>query len=92
MKGQLDVFDDFEIKYHHAFNDYKTIGGRKTPYTDSFKLPLTDRNRRLLGIPFDLSYPKGYEIEGYIADNDGNEVSKCVYEITEVTINTLEPY
>lgn len=88
----LDVFDDFEIKYNHQYEDYKTIGGKIMPYTDSFKVPLTPNNRELTGVIFDATYPNKYKVDGRMLYNDLTVAFYFVADILGQTINTLQPY
>ena len=67
----LDLFEDFEIKYTHQFEDYKEIGGKTMPYTNKIKIPLTQRNRDLCGIPFDATYPIAHSVDGKVLYTDG---------------------
>ena len=88
----LDIYEDFKVEYNHQYEDYKNLTGKKLPYTSKFKIPLTNQNRRLCGVPFDLTYPKAYNIQGRVSDNDGSVVFYCRYEIDSQTTNILEPY
>lgn len=88
----LDLFEDFEIKYNHQYLDYKSVSGNKIPYTNKFKIPLTDRNRSLCTVIFDATYPKKYSIDGRAVYNSGEVAFYFVADIEGQTINVLEPY
>jgi len=88
----LDTFEDFEIKYNHQYEDYSTIGGRKIPYSNKFKIPTTNRNRNLCTIPFDLAYPLQKDIDGRMLYEDGTLAFEFVAQTDGQTINVLEPY
>jgi len=88
----LDVFDDFKVSYNHAFEDSKSLSGKKIPYTSSFKIPLTDRNRALCGIPFDITFPRSYEVEGDVVTDEGELMFTAIYEIQSIRVNVLQPY
>lgn len=88
----LDLFKDFEIKYNHDIYDYKEFGGRKMPYTEKFKVPMTLSNRERLGVDFDLTYPTSYELNGKVLFSDDSLAFNCKVYVLGSSINTLEPY
>lgn len=88
----LDVFDDFQIKYNHQYEDYKEVGGKRIPYTNKFKVPLTDRNRKLCGIPFDATYPLFRSTKAQVLKHDGELSFTATAEINRSVINVLAPY
>jgi hypothetical protein len=88
----LDIFEDFEIRYNHQYDDYNEVGGKRIPYTNKFKIPLTDRNRYLCGIPFDATYPLFHSVAGRMLYSSGTVAFNFIADIEKQTINVLEPY
>lgn len=88
----LDLFEDFEIKYNHQYEDYDTIGGNKIPYTNKFKIPQTKRNRNLCGVPFDVTYPAAQSLDGRASYSDGSVAFYFITDIERQVVNVLEPY
>lgn len=88
----LDLFEDFEIKYNHQYEDYKTIEGRAIPYTGKFKLPTTQNNRYLTGVLFDATYPTTHSVDGRMLYNDQTVAFYFIADIEGQKINTLQPY
>ena len=88
----LDLFEDFEVKYNHQYQDYKEVSGNRIPYTNKFKIPLTPRNRSLCGVPFDATYPLAQSVDGRALYNDGTVAFSFVTDIERQVINVLEPY
>ena len=88
----LDIFEDFEIRYNHQYEDYNGIAGKRIPYTNKFKIPLTDRNRYLCGIPFDAAYPLFHSVAGRMLYSSGVVAFNFIADIERQMINVLEPY
>ena len=83
----LDVFEDFKIDYNHQYEDYKEIGGKRMPYTSSFKIPLTSNNRDLCGVPFDATYPLSHSVDGRMLYND---LTVAFYFIADIEGQTIK--
>ena len=88
----LDVFEDFEVTYNHQFEDYKSIAGRKIPYTNKFKIPTTPNNRILCGLPIDADYPVNRDIDGKMFYSNGLIAFDFIATIEGQEIDTLQPY
>lgn len=88
----LDVFEDFEIKYNHQYEDYSSVGGKRIPYTNKFKIPTSTNNRNLCGLPFDLAYPTQQSVEGKMLYEDGTLAFEFIADIEGQTVNVLQPY
>lgn len=88
----LDMFEDFEVKYNHQFEDYNSLSGRKIPYTNKFKIPTTKNNRLLCGLPIDANYPVSREVDGRMYYSNGLIAFDFVATIEGQQIHTLQPY
>lgn len=88
----LDVFEDFEVAYNHQFEDYKSLAGRKIPYTNKFKIPTTPNNRILCGLPIDANYPVSRDVDGKMYYSNGLIAFDFIANIEGQEINTLQPY
>ena len=88
----LDVFEDFEVTYNHQFEDYKSLSGRKIPYTNKFKIPTTENNRILCGLPIDANYPTSRDIDGKMYYSNGLIAFDFIATIEGQEIDTLQPY
>ena len=88
----LDVFEDFEVTYNHQFEDYKTLAGRKIPYTNKFKIPTTPNNRVLCGLPIDANYPVSRDVDGKMYYSNGLIAFDFICTIEGQQIDTLQPY
>lgn len=88
----LDVFDDFDINYNHQYEDYNSIGGKKIPYTNNFKIPTTPNNRVLCGMPFDATYPASIKLDGRAMYTNGSVAFNFIATIESQVMNVLQPY
>ena len=88
----LDVFKDFEVTYNHQFEDYKSLAGRKIPYTSKFKIPTTPNNRILCGLPIDANYPVSRDVDGKMFYSNGLIAFDFIATIEGQEIDTLQPY
>lgn len=88
----LDIFDDFEVNYNHQYEDYTEVGAKRIPYTNKFKIPTTTNNRNLCGLPFDLTYPLAYSVEGRMLYADGSLAFEFIADIEGQRTNVLQPY
>ena len=88
----LDVFEDFEVTYNHQFEDYKSLAGRKIPYTNKFKIPTTPNNRILCGLPIDANYPVSRDVDGKMFYSNGLIAFDFIASIEGQQIGVLQPY
>ena len=88
----LDVFEDFEVTYNHQFEDYKSLSGRKIPYTNKFKIPTTPNNRILCGLPIDANYPVSRDVDGKMYYSNGLIAFDFIASIEGQQMDTLQPY
>lgn len=88
----LDVFDDFEVTYNHQFEDYRSLSGRKIPYSTKFKIPTTPNNRVLCGIPIDGNYPASRDVDGKMYYSSGLLAFNFIASIEGQVIGQLQPY
>jgi hypothetical protein len=88
----LDVFEDFEVTYNHQFEDYKSLAGRKIPYTNKFKIPTTPNNRVLCGLPIDANYPVSRDVDGKMFYSNGLIAFDFIASIEGQQIDVLQPY
>ena len=88
----LDVFEDFEVMYNHQFEDYKSLAGRKIPYTNKFKIPTTPNNRVLCGLPIDANYPVSRDVDGKMFYSNGLIAFDFIASIEGQQIDVLQPY
>lgn len=88
----LDVFEDFEVTYNHQFEDYKSLAGRKIPYTNKFKIPTTPNNRVLCGLPIDANYPVSRDVDGKMFYSNGLIAFDFIASIEGQQMDVLQPY
>ncbi|WP_158824728.1 hypothetical protein [Mucilaginibacter lacusdianchii] len=84
----VDLTDDSPIALTFQINNLAEVKNQQGNTSNQFKLPLTQRNRRILGFPDDVAFTTNYPYEQYRAKivQDGMEI--VPYGIAE--LNAVE--
>lgn len=90
INGKLvDMFPDTKVSGNYTPVDFSGNEGFEVPYTDTFSLPMTERNASILGFNKNTSSFDNVERKGKVYA-DGELMFSGIVEIDEAVYETLE--